>query len=224
MDTGGIDCSISDYAIPLNDARQFFLSCAAGTTMTGGRTESVEYDPWVVEKLMILVRHPIEIVYSRFVNFLEGLPSDQPLPYMMNNVGIAEWCNVYDRQAGSQNLENWYQQDGLDLVNEGKVPCHAELYRIARFYTQSFRVADTLEDDYHVVHFEDYEADEGATIQGIMDFLELRVQENARQEQAFNRAGDNNVPFFTPAQVNDMLEFFRIHASGKANELFADYV
>jgi len=222
MDTGADDCKLKDYAIPLNDLRTFFTSCASGTSMTGGRTKLVEYDPWVVEKLMILARHPIEIIYSRFVNTFEGL--SEPYPYMMNNVGIAQWCDVYDSQNGSKNLENWYQQDGLDLVNEGKVPCHEELYRIAKFYTQSFKVAETLEDDYHVVHFEDYEADEGATIQGIMDFLELRVQENARQEQAFNRAGDNNVPFFTPAQVNDMLEFFRIHASGKANRLFRDYV
>jgi len=217
------ECSLKDIVVPLNEVREFFEGCAHGTIYQHKHTEDAKYDPWKTKKVLILIRHPIDIIVSRFINILEGLPSDTSDPYTMDNIGIGEWCTDFNNIGTSKSLLSWYPDEAAEMVTKMGVPCHEELYSIAKFYSQCLKVINVLDDEHHIVKFEDYDRDLDGTIQGIMNFLEYRSLEN-QKEIPFNRTGDNSMQYFSPHEVKKMLRFFSIHATDQANKLFEDYV
>merc|ERR1712127_41908 len=94
IDVGDDSSTLKDYAIPLNDVKGYFMSCAAGTKYEHGQDQLVEYNPWNARKLMVLARHPIEVVVARFINSAD-IPGAK---YTLNNQGMHQWCRDYDGQ------------------------------------------------------------------------------------------------------------------------------
>jgi len=203
----------------------FFLSCAAGISFDGQHDVPVQYNPWKIESVMVLVRHPLEILVARYRDIATA-NSGYDKRLTLDADGIAYWCNKYDNQKGSIRLLNWLG-DERDLIKDKDIPCHSELYRIVMFYNQAFRTVFYQEEEYHIVHFEDYEPDLGGTLQGIYDFLGYRMKENARHgagARLFQRFNENHEPWFTEEQIENMMEFVRSFAKwDETKEIFSSY-
>jgi len=162
-------------------------------------------------------------MYHIFSDGLTVINIFYPTSFAIDNIGIGEWCSDFNGMGPSKSLLSWYPDEAKELVSDGLVPCHEELYSIAKFYSQCLKITNVLDDEYHIVKFEDYDRDFSGTLLGITDFLEYKTLETQRQIP-FNRTGDNSMQFFSPLEVENMLRFVSIHATDQANELFEEYV
>lgn len=219
---GDEDCIFKDYIDPLTILRRFFIACASGTKYTerGGLDDLVSYNPWRTKKVMLLVRDPLEIILSRFINMLEGAPKTYP----MNARGLKEWCTMLDEQHGAVQLQNYFTDAAKAVTATQDVTCKAELFKITRYYNQATKLVGFLEEDVHVVYFEDYDTDLGSQITKMMDFLEYRTQESSQRRSPFTRVGEDNYPYYDMDQMDAMVAFIKAEATAGTKSLFERYL
>mmetsp|Transcript_57854 Transcript_57854/g.69005 ORF Transcript_57854/g.69005 Transcript_57854/m.69005 type:complete len:361 (-) Transcript_57854:174-1256(-) len=217
IDIGDDSCLLKDYVGALTNVKAFFRSCAAGTKTEHGEEVFVGYDPYKSDKVMLAVRHPIEIITARFHNKLEKLPN--PTHHSWGRDGQLAWCEEYDNQQGSHQMVSWYTEEAKAMVENGDVPCHAELWRISNFYNQAFRIMTFLDEAHHEVYFEDYDTDLTGTIEGMAKFL--GAPNDGTETILYERQADYQ--FFSDEEKANMLKFFRIFATPETTDLFAHY-
>jgi hypothetical protein len=160
-----MECDLENYILPLLKPNVFLDSCASGTkyTVAGNKLELVSYDPHRAKKGVMLFRHPLEIVVSRF--------NDVAGPDKHNRVGFHDWCGTHDRNSAAL-FENFYTEDQRELA--GKLPCHEEFYRIVMWYNQAFKMLVGNVKEELVLHFNAFDGDHAdATVTKLFDFLGL---------------------------------------------------
>jgi hypothetical protein len=175
-----MDCDLESYILPLMKPTVFLESCSSGTTykVAGDQLEMVTYDSHRAKKGVILFRHPLEIVVSRF--------NDVAGPDKHNRVAFHDWCGTYDCFGLTKMLvDNWYTEEQRELAE--KLPCHEEFYRIIMWYNQVFKMLVGNVKEELVLHFNAFDGNHGdATVTKLFDFLGLEKIEG--YEIPFQRA------------------------------------
>lgn len=217
------ECMAKPISLAIWSLRQFLTECGSGTTYKiGGKKSLVSYNFYKSQKTMVLVRHPLEIVFARFVDYMKRPTTTTD--YMWNHAGIEEYCKDYDSLPSALPLMTGYDNpEAIAMAEKGEVLCHAELYKITRFYNNAFKAVAFMQEPAHVVHFEDYSTDLGGTIQGMMNFMEYKMPEAARS-RSFNRTGTDDHAWFSTDEAGAMMKFVDLIASDATREAFASYM
>lgn len=241
MDMGAIvtpECTMGNTVVPLTDLKNFFESAAYAFKYHPKmkRTTGGFYNPHRSKKVVYLVRDPIEILESRWLNWVEGNPKENKGP-------IQKLCDKLDNHQRAKVLvRNWYPEKAKELAQ--KTPCHTELYRIVRYYIQASRfeeymaasekklaalrgVKESGKEYAMEIHFNDWDTDYFGTLNKMLSFVKLRSKESGLNTQYFRRMKGLVIPdTLTDAQREAAWEFIVAVIDGDEDilELFSRYM
>jgi len=220
IDYGDGECNVKDIVNPLTDVSNYFEACASGTkfTMHGGYEEIIKYNPWLSQKVIVVIRNPLMIIYSRFINYMEGRSDDR---YVMNAKGMKKWCEDIDNMPSSNTILNWYKKESKALVGE-RVQCHTEIWKIAQFYNMVFKLIKFLEEPHLEVYFEDYDVDPFAQMDKVLGFLEYKDVKNLKAAP-WETHGNDGSGFFDTNKALKMLKLFNLEATEDTKQAFSRY-
>ena len=169
-----LSCGPDEY---VETPAYFLRRCASGHARVAPkrRRVDVEYPPERVAKAIHLIRNPFHNVIARYhlehrhqnyknqTEWLEKHGNDKE--------GLQKYCRDLDRAYRKQDEEYF----GKDKVPEA--PCHGEFYKWTQWHNLVHQSLESIESLHEVpiltVYYEDYSAKFNATVDRILDFLEL---------------------------------------------------
>lgn len=165
-------------------------------------TEHHVYDYNDIDRAVHLFRDPMDNMVSRYHLGVHKVTKQNKTEliqrYTYDAAGFTNFCwdktYFHDEQS-----ESHVDQDVLQLIQD--VPCHMDLFRYIQWHNLAFIVTDDyLNLPTHIVHYEDYNSNMEATLQSLLDFLELP---NTGAEYPF-QSGKSYRYYFTDDQIARM--------------------
>jgi len=177
------DCYPGKYILH-RDA--FIAQCAGGFSFThiegphgptgeGTRTLN-KYDTKLVERAVVVVRNPYNVMQDRFIEFSRSYEhldhrDHEWLPkFVMNSEGFQHYCKIQAVKFADEESK-WY--DPQIFQQSLSVPCHADMYRYVQWYNLVFESLDFMEIPYIIVHYEDFDNDFEGIDGDMLNFLGL---------------------------------------------------
>jgi len=136
--------------------------------------EVTQYDLEDVAKAVHLIRNPFDNIVSRFhheyMTAVIKKKQQHLFHYTYNAEGFQAWCRDTDTRFWREE-QKAYGRRMSELARE--VPCHAELYRYVHWHNNAFALSNKLSLPTHVLYYEDFQTDFEASVQDLLDFLQL---------------------------------------------------
>jgi len=150
-----------------------------GSRMVNGQMETFEYDMGLVEKLMVLVRDPMDNIASRFFVKVErelmNGNENYVRTYRKDVFGFRQWCQDMNSSSQYNDMErNWYSKLGF-WEEASAVPCRAEFVKLFSFYNMIRQLGIRYGLDMKTVTLKDLAENPEATITDMFTYLELPV-------------------------------------------------
>jgi len=177
------DCFPGKYMLR-RDA--FIAACAEGVSFehvdgphgpTGeGAYHDNKYDSKLVERAVVVVRNPYDVLQDRFIQFSRSYEhlnhrDHEWLPkYVMNREGFHHYCDMQAIKFADEESK-WY--DPSIFQASLAVPCHAEMFRYIQWYNLAFEAMDYLGIPYMVLHYEEIDGDYAGVETDMLNFFGL---------------------------------------------------
>jgi hypothetical protein len=175
-----------------------------------------QYKPDRIAKAIHLIRDPFINIVSRFL--LENeIPGREANKFNRTRQGFRKYCRSIDNLF-SQNEQKmvFLEADILSLIR--KVPCHEDFIRYVEWHNLAFSTADDFQLPTYVVHYEWYSSRYNATVQELLQFLEL---EQKAEPLPFQES--KPYAFFTSEERAALEKAFRMMASFKTWKHLSPY-
>ena len=172
------------------------------TNIVNDEENIVKYDRSLVDKMVILVRDPMDNVVSRFfqkvVKEVNDGNTDFGQKYPKNKYGFAQYCEDIDHNQFQDKELNWYSQ--YDFFEEAKfVPCRSEFVKIFQFYNMGRQVGANYKLDMKTINFENLSTDLEGTMSDIFQFVQL-TREGTDLPHSLTEGDGLYLHFFTQPQ------------------------
>jgi len=153
----------------------FLQKCKLASVTKNGKEENkIHYDEELVAKAVHVVRNPLDNIVERFLNEYKDVVYIQKKPenfrYSFNQEGFRSWCK--DMDDSYEELERDFISDDY-WVYAKDIPCRGEFVRYVKWHNYAFDATKKLNLPTHVVKYEDYADESEATLDKLMNFLEL---------------------------------------------------
>jgi Sulfotransferase domain len=175
------DCGPRGYYLETVD--DFAEGCVHATrpkasSPDGHKYDDVHYHATIPVKAVHLFRNPFDNIVARMHLALKMHNSKWTAKQtqMFNNSkeGVSTWCSYLDNKYWTEE-EHFFAEPIVTLFRD--LPCHGDFYRYAQWHNHSVALTDKLRLPVHYLHYENYTTAYDATVDGLLDFLELhRVQ------------------------------------------------
>ena len=147
-----------------------------GSVVIGGQQQIMKYDISLVEKMLILVRDPIDNVAARFMQKVQKEIDDGNAEYAtlyaINRFGFRQYCEDMNNGPFRLKEENWYDKGGFGEEASG-IPCVSEFVKIFTFYNHARLVGLQYDLETKNVTIKDFAVDLDNTLNDVFNFLEL---------------------------------------------------
>ena len=173
------DCAPSDS---VETPSSFLRHCATAEVehFDASEPNKVKHDFFVyeysdVDRAVHLFRAPFDNMVSRYHLMVHSYTrhnrTDLIARYTYDAVGYNNFCSDIT-DVDKERSDSHVDPDALRLIED--IPCHFDLFRYIQWHDLAFIITDDyLTIPTHILHYEDYSTDFNATLQGLLDFLEL---------------------------------------------------
>lgn len=139
----------------------------------------VEYSPTIPSKIVHLIRNPFDNLVARLhmgVNKREkrGEDKEELAKFSSSKEGFRNWCKNFDEKYAQQEKDSPLLDQSM-VKEYTDLPCHAEWYRFVQWHNLAVEVAKKRDLPVHMLYYEDYTTRFNATVDGLLEFLELPV-------------------------------------------------
>jgi len=169
MDNGDL-CDRIPYSRSLVNLDKFWQTCAGGTSYKPGRKPEVKrakpYWRNRVRKVILVVRNPLEIVVNRWRVYMRD-QGDK-----VSETNFRNYCPKIDAHYwNSKEIKTAFRSRQLKDHVDG-VLCVTEFFRIMKWYTQAFAVAEKRNP--MVIYREDYVENAQRTTTAVLKYIGLK--------------------------------------------------
>ena len=187
----------------------------------------------IVVSVIHLIRNPFDNIISRMHHGMKsrrktlGLSEEQAKTFMSSERGVNTWCSVADRafwmetkvpknitKKGKLRRKPW------DLNILLKIPCHSELFRYVEWHNAALRMIQQEKFRSIVVYYEDYETNYNATVDSILDFLDLTRE---AEPLPFSTGKTYRDVFFSPEVQEATKDVLQVIASKELWQILKRY-
>lgn len=177
-----------------------------GSVIVGGQPKIMKYDISLVEKMLILVRDPIDNVAARFMQKVQKEIDDGNAGYAtlypINRLGFKQYCEDMNNSPFRNLEQNWYETGGF-WEEASIIPCGSEFVKIFTFYNHARLVGLQYNLEMKTVTIKDFAVDLENTLNDVFNYLELpRV--NAPPENLLKNGEGLFAHFYTPEQLTNI--------------------
>mmetsp|Transcript_39696 Transcript_39696/g.82500 ORF Transcript_39696/g.82500 Transcript_39696/m.82500 type:complete len:404 (-) Transcript_39696:685-1896(-) len=185
-----------------------------------------------IPKAIHLIRHPLDNIVSRMHLSLKKvrpptgrLPKKLPgrIGSWLNSIAdlptkreqLVEWCKMTDAlQAKKWDSSQLVTSDIKRKVQQAPL-CGLELFRYVQWHMRALEMTTAHHHDMktHILYYESYSTNYNATVQGLLDFLELK---DTGDREPFHGNKTYFDTLFTPQERHESAELIRFLASGSA--------
>eukprot|EP00978_Attheya_sp_CCMP212_P047802 scaffold432507_cov71-Attheya_sp.AAC.1 len=140
------------------------------------RDDSLLYDFGFVEKIIHLVRDPMDNIVSRFHHERnEHMPEDDKKVYAKNSEGFREFCSDrIDRPHWDRELGTLIDTELWEVLKE--VPCHTDFLRYLYWHNHVFQITEEAKKPNLLIHYERYGTHWNETLTELLSFLGQSVK------------------------------------------------
>jgi len=145
-------------------------------SIVDGTTRNVEYSMDLVEKMVILVRDPMDNIAARFSNKVRREVNSGNTAYgtmyPKNKIGFAKYCDDMNGGTYGDKEKNWYTSKGF-WEEAFHIPCRSEFVKLFSFYNNVRILGLTHELEMKTVSVKGFAVDVDNTIDDVFDFVNL---------------------------------------------------
>ena len=187
----------------------------------------------LVVSVIHLIRNPFDNMISRMHHGMKirrkklGLSEEQAKAFMSSEKGVQSWCSVADSAFWMdtkvpQNItkKGKLKRKPWDLNILLKIPCHSELFRYVEWHNAAIRMIQQEKLRSMVVYYEDYETNYNATVDSILNFLDLTRE---AEPLPFSSGKTYRDIFFSPAVQEATKEALQVMASKELWQILKRY-
>lgn len=172
---------------------QFIAKCASTIRFTPdisllgptgwGIYEQLHYDTHMIEKTILVIRDPFQVIYDRFIYLsfsyekLNHRDHEWHTKYMINSKGFESYCSTAEVKFADEEQKWFHEEDRLKMLLG--IPCHAEFFRWVQWYNLMFQTLEYLEMPFEIIYYEDLETKYNETFSKVLNFYNLQLNASA---------------------------------------------
>jgi hypothetical protein len=177
-------CDLCDQRTSLHDVDSFEVGCASGKRWVNGAMEFVTYSSSVPKKAIHLIRSPFDNIVARMHLGIAkrrkgGWAEIELAEFNDTQAGLLAWCHHVDERFLEDKQSPMFTIQQKELLSQ--LPCYSEWFRYVQWHSLAIKVINKLQLPSMVVHYEDYTTDYNATVQHLLQFMELRAVNKPRE-------------------------------------------
>lgn len=206
---------------PKESFEKFEKGCRTAGLSDGDDDLLVEYPPWLVEKVVHLIRSPFDNIVSRKhlgvkKHRSRGLDEAVLETFTDTRDGILAWCEFLDSKFG-ENPATWVPEDVRHLLE--RIPCYSDLIHYVKWHELATKVYEKYQVPAHILFYEDYSAKYQETVKNLYEFLDLTVVGKPMQF----KPGKTYRHLFKEDEIEAMVEVIRATATPQCWNLLSRY-